>query len=233
MQLQRGKRDRFIFSCSCKSAHFQRFDARPIVKNKSVTLSLKVTLYLSHNYKPVISACFFNRPYRENTRALRRVAPHPLLSLRGRGVSGRGRGAASPLHPPAPEGSLALAPRADSPDSPAGAVPNSRAMSCISSMASRMRSNGNRAQRRSCSRRAPSKLVSRQSKSGVGDSFSGIVFQPHAQVFDVYPVLFPARRCLHLDQRGDADKPHFDGPIQGFDQRVGILLIKGKGLMDE
>jgi len=43
-----------------------------------------------------------------------------------------------------------------------GTVPNACARSCISSMASRMRSSGKRAQRRSCSRRAPSKLVTRQ-----------------------------------------------------------------------
>src|SRR3990172_2963784 len=94
-----------------------------------------------------------------------------------------------------------------------------------------MFSNGNWAQRRSCSRREPSKLVRRQSKSGLRDSCFGIVFQPHAQMFDIYSVLLSARRFLHFNQRGDADKANFYGPIQRFHKRSGVFFIKRKGLI--
>ena len=67
-------------------------------------------------------------------------------------------------------------------------------------------SSGNWAHRRSCSRRAPSKLVTRQSNSDVCGSLFCIVLQQHAQMFDIDPVLLSTRRLLHHNQRWDTDK---------------------------
>lgn len=52
-------------------------------------------------------------------------------------------------------------------------------------------------------------------------------------MFNIDPVLFPAGRFLHGNQRGDTDKPNFDGPIQGFDQCLGVFLLKRQGFMNE
>lgn len=86
---------------------------------------------------------------------------------------------------------------------------------------------------RSCSRRAPSKLVTRQLNAELGGSSSGIIFEPHAQVFDIDPILFPARRFLHGNQWRDADNPNVDGSVQGFDQRLGVFVLERKRLIDE
>lgn len=85
---------------------------------------------------------------------------------------------------------MTVPPRADSPGRLAGAVHNCRERSSISSRALRMSSNGNCAQRWSCSRQASSNVVRHPSPPAGSYAYSGIILQPHVQVRAVEVVPF-------------------------------------------
>jgi hypothetical protein len=84
-------------------------------------------------------------------------------------------------------------------------------------------------QRRSCSRRAPSKVVTRQSNSDAADSLSRVIFQPHAQVFDIDLVLLPSGRFLHRDQRGILKNRTSIAPYKGLINALAYSSLNGNG----
>jgi len=65
--------------------------------------------------------------------------------------------------------------------------------SSISSSARTTLSSGSAAQRRNCSRRAPSHVAKLQSIDSKGRSVFAIVFEPHPQVLDVDLILWACR----------------------------------------
>src|SRR5437016_9147960 len=112
---------------------------------------------------------------------------------------------------------------------PAGADrPSLLARLCISSWASTISSSESCAQRRSCSRSAPSQVVRLQSIAF--SSLPGI--GKLSQIIDVDFILRPAGNLLHPDKRWNRNETHCNRP-ERLDQRPGIFLVEIERLRDE
>src|SRR5216684_5714637 len=99
---------------------------------------------------------------------------------------------------------------------------------CISSWARTISSSESCAQRRSCSRSAPSQVVRLQSIAS--SSLRGI--GKLSQILDVDFILRSAGDLFHPDERWDRDETHCDGPEQLY-QGAAIFLVEVKRLGDE
>src|SRR5229473_1528462 len=99
---------------------------------------------------------------------------------------------------------------------------------CISSWARTISSSESCAQRRSCSRSAPSQVVRLQSIASSSLRRIGKL----SQVVDIDFILRPAGDLLHPNERWNRDETHGDGS-ERFHQRAAIFLVEVEGLGDE
>src|SRR2546425_11368691 len=106
--------------------------------------------------------------------------------------------------------------------------PSLSARLCISSWARTISSSESCAQRRSCSRSAPSQVVRLQSIA-----FSSLPdIGKLSQIIDVDFILRPAGNLLHPDERWNRNETHCNRP-ERLDQRPGIFLVEIERLRDE